>query len=194
MAGMSRKKNLAMSPRDRRIALALVVGMLVVGGLLVSTGIFIPAGNPSRTPGAVPGINNPAALAQAPRLDGYPAPDRALGPEDLKPELLPALPEPARAALRWSLGWTGRRDGLQVRLLLFATPEAARQALAPATGDRPLAGLGESALQRGKDRVVFLRGNAVGVVSGPVGQPPEALEAAARELDAALVRNPPASR
>ncbi|MBP1611766.1 MAG: hypothetical protein H6Q01_429, partial [Acidobacteria bacterium] len=39
MAAMSRKKNLAMSRRDRRIALALVVGMLVVGGLLVSTGI-----------------------------------------------------------------------------------------------------------------------------------------------------------
>jgi hypothetical protein len=194
MAGMSRKKNLAMSPRDRRIALALVVGMLVVGGLLVSTGIFIPSGNPRRTPGAVPGINNPAALAQAPRLDGYPAPDRALGPEDLKPELVPALPEPARDALRWSLGWTGRRDGVQVRLLLFATPEAARQALAPATGDRPLAGLGESALQRGNDRVLFLRGSAVGVVSGPVGQPPEALEAAARELDAALVRNPPVPR
>jgi hypothetical protein len=191
---MSRKKNLAMSPRDRRIALALVVGMLVVGGLLVSTGIFVPSGAPTRTPGAIPGVNNPVALAGAPRLQGYPPPDRALGPEDLKPELLPALPAAVRSELRWSLGWTGRRDGLQVRLLIFATPEAARLALAPARGDRPFDDVGEAAVQRGPDRILFTRGAALGVVSAPAGQKPDALVDAARELDAALVRNPLESR
>jgi len=194
MAAMSRKKNLAMSRRDRRIALALVVGMLVVGGLLVSTGIFVPSGTPSRTPGAIPGVNNPSALARAPRLEGYPPPDRALGPDDLKPELLPALPEAVRADLRWSLGWTGRRDGLQVRLLIFATPEAARLAFAPAAGDRPLEGVGEAAVQRGTERIVFVRGASLVVLSAPAGQPPAGLTDAARELDAALVRSPPGAR
>jgi hypothetical protein len=187
---MSRKKNLAMSRKDRRIALGLIAGVLVLGGLLVSTGVFIPSGTPSRTPGAIPGVNNPAALARAPRLEGYPPPDRALGPEDLKPELVPALPEPARGALRWSLGWTGRSDGVQVRLLLFETPEAAGRALAPAAGDRPAAGLGERAVWRGADRLLFVRGNALGVVSAPSGPSPAPLEAAARELDAALARRP----
>ena len=191
MEVMSRKKNLAMSSRDRRIGLALVAGMLVVGGLIALTGVFIPAGAPSRTPGAIPGVTNPAALARAPRLEGYPPPDRALGPDDLKPEQLPALPAPARNALRWSLGWTGRRDGLQVRLLIFATPEAARLALAPVPGDQPLEGVGEVAVRRGPDRLVFLRGTALGVVTAPTGQPPAGMAEAARELDAALVRNPP---
>lgn len=187
---MSRKKNLAMSRKDRRIALGLVAGVLVLGGLLVSTGIFVPSGTPRRAPGAVPGINNPAALARAPRLEGYPAPDRALGPEDLKPELVPALPEPARGALRWSLGWTGRSDGVQVRLLLFETPEAARDALASKAGDRPASNLGERAVWRGTDRLLFVRGNALGVVSAPAGPSPPPLMAAARELDAALARHP----
>jgi hypothetical protein len=194
MAAMSRKKNLAMSSRDRRIALALVVGMLVVGGLIALTGIFIPAGAPTTSPGAIPGITNPVALARAPRLEGYPAPDRALGPDDLKPELVPALPEATRGELRWSLGWTGRPDGLQVRLLIFGTPEAARLALAPAKADRALGGLGEAAVERGPDRIVFLRGTALGVVSAPPGQPPGSLAEAARELDAAVVRSSPAWR
>jgi len=194
MADMSRKKNLAMSSRDRRIGLALVAGMLVVGGLIALTGVFIPAGAPSRTPGAIPGVTNPAALARAPRLEGYPPPDRALGPDDLKPEQLPALPAPARSELRWSLGWTGRRDGLQLRLLIFTTAEAARLALAPAPGDLPLEGVGEAAVQRGPDRLVFLRGAALGVVSAPTGQPPASVAEAARELDAALVRNLPGLR
>ncbi len=189
MAGMSRKKNLAMSPRDRRIAFALVVGMLVVGGLLVSTGIFIPAGPPTRSPGAIPGVSNPASLARAPRLEGYPAPDRALGPDDLKPDQVTALPESARGELRWSLGWTGRRDGLQVRLLLFANSEAARASLAAAPGDRPLEGLGEAAVRRGSDRILFVRGSALGVVSAAGAPPPEALSNAAHELDDALARS-----
>ncbi len=191
MADMSRKKNLEMSPRDRRIAFALVVGLLVVGGLLVSTGIFLPAGGPTRSPGAIPGVNNPVSLARAPRVEGYPPPDRALGPDDLKPEQVPALPEPARGALRWSLGWTGRRDGLQVRLLLFGNPEAARLSLAAAPGDRTLEGLGEAAVRRGTDRILFVRGSALGVVTASGTQPPEALLSAAHELDDALARSSP---
>jgi len=188
---MSRKKNLAMSPRDRWIAFGVIAGILVVGGLLAWTGVFIPRAGTDRASGSIPGVHNPESLASAPRLDGYPAPNHALGPQDLKPETALALPEAVRRSLRWSLGWTDRRDGIQVRLLLFDGPGAARESLGSQRADEPLPGVGERALFRGADRVVFVRGAALGVVTGPLGAPREALLEAAQKLDASLSRTFP---
>lgn len=191
---MSRKQKLAMSRRDRWIAIGIVAGILLVGGLLAGTGILIPRVGSGQTAGAIPGVHNPASLDSAPRLRSYPAPNQALGPNDLKPDTILALPEAVRDRLLWSLGWTSRGDRLQVRLLLFDGDDAARGALTAERGDEPLSDLGEVAVARGPDRVVFVRGAGLGVVTGPVGSTREVLVEAARALDASLVKTFAGSR